>query len=348
MSPNPERHGLLDWTANPRLLAWFRLCVGAAAFAKGIALGLLGAPTILVVPWVILAAYVTAGLAARAAAAGLIVLGVPLLFIAYRNHLYLLWLLLILVCISDCQRCYAVRKQGDGPVAGWPLLLMRAQATVVYFYAGLGKVNAEFLDGSVFRYYFERAVLPFPGLSASAVSLAFMAVTAEIAMSVFLWIPRLRPWGFGIAVPLHIGMLAVATSWMVAFEIVLFALLMFSLFPAFLRLDEESFVVTWNDSCPLSRRTIAIFRRLNGFGTIRFVKANATETADLLGPLYKEVACLRGVRPDGTTAYGFDAVRSMLAVIPFGFLAAPWLALPGIKHIGGWFFRADETQRQRQ
>ncbi|MDX1632660.1 MAG: HTTM domain-containing protein, partial [Thermoanaerobaculia bacterium] len=73
----------------------------------------------------------------------------------YSNHFFLLTLLLLLLAAAELTSGGGRPKAGASPsgegrtVAGWPLLLMRTQLTSVYLFAGLSKINPDFLAGRV-------------------------------------------------------------------------------------------------------------------------------------------------------------------------------------------------------
>lgn len=87
----------------------------------------------------------------------------------YQNHYYLICLLSFLMIFLPCHRCWsidALRKpesKSDRMAAGW-LWLLRFQLAVPYFYGGIAKLNADWLQAMPIRLWLERrAHLPWIG-----------------------------------------------------------------------------------------------------------------------------------------------------------------------------------------
>jgi hypothetical protein len=114
-------------------------------------------PWITAVFWVLAAAGVLLllGLCYRAAAL-LVWLGLTYDFLLdaslYLNHGYLMCLIALLLCVMPADRAYALRRPGrrrvDAVVPFWTLFLLRAQMLIVYFYAGVAKINGDWLRGA--------------------------------------------------------------------------------------------------------------------------------------------------------------------------------------------------------
>lgn len=134
--------------ANTRLLALIRVIVGIVAVARGVGMLVQGIEPLLTIPLIGFAVLVTIGWHARLAAIAALIAAAGVVFDGYKNHYYLMLIMLLLVALSDCERHYAIRPRGRGDASGWALALMQVQATVVYGFAGLAKVNDEFLGGA--------------------------------------------------------------------------------------------------------------------------------------------------------------------------------------------------------
>jgi vitamin K-dependent gamma-carboxylase len=69
----------------------------------------------------------------------------------YLNHFYLVILLGVLLCFLPAQRAFSVdarlrRRPGPATVPAWSVWALRAQFEVLYLYAGLVKINADWLQ----------------------------------------------------------------------------------------------------------------------------------------------------------------------------------------------------------
>ena len=231
---------LLDALAPGSHLARLRIVVGAAALAKGVSFGALdGAPAYLLWVWIPLSVAVVLGIRARIAAVALAALSLlPLFSGFYRNHLYLLGLMLLLVGVSQCSRelsIYTPRVQHT-LVPGWPLRLMQWQLSIVYVFAGLVKTTPEFLSGEVLEAYLATSMLPRPiagVLGAHASLLAKLVTPIELFLGLAAWSPRARPLAVAFAAPLHLGMLTVSRTPADLVGVAIFAVLMFSLWSSF-------------------------------------------------------------------------------------------------------------------
>lgn len=74
----------------------------------------------------------------------------------YNNHYYMLILMLVLLGISDANRCYSLDRlfkfsRPSPDIGNWQLILIRFQVVWVYLCAGLVKLNAEWLSGRTMR-----------------------------------------------------------------------------------------------------------------------------------------------------------------------------------------------------
>ncbi len=107
----------------------------------------------------ILAAFITVGFLYRVSAA-LFFLAFTYVYLLdearYLNHFYLVSLLAFLVIFVPAHRCRSVDARlhpaiRSESVPAWPLWLLRAQVAIVYFYAGLAKLNADWLRGQPMR-----------------------------------------------------------------------------------------------------------------------------------------------------------------------------------------------------
>lgn len=155
----------------------------------------------------------------------------------YSNHLYLLAWAVGLLCLADAGARYSLdaRVRGAREVPRWPVLLLRVQASVVYFFAAASKVNLHFLSGGVLavsmRWTGPLAVPEVLGSRWVLFALALATVALELWLSVALWSRRLRPGAIRLGILLHLGMVATTHP---TLELALFAWIMWCLYAAFL------------------------------------------------------------------------------------------------------------------
>jgi vitamin K-dependent gamma-carboxylase len=67
----------------------------------------------------------------------------------YQNHFYLICLLAFLFCFIPADRVWSLDTPKDSkntdPIPRWSLLILKIQIFIVYFYAGIAKLNTDWL-----------------------------------------------------------------------------------------------------------------------------------------------------------------------------------------------------------
>ncbi|MDE2810390.1 MAG: HTTM domain-containing protein [Gemmatimonadota bacterium] len=72
----------------------------------------------------------------------------------YNNHYYLICLLAFLFAMTDANRAFsidAVRRSLPASVPAWQIYVFRLQICIVFFYAGVAKINSDWLAGEPVR-----------------------------------------------------------------------------------------------------------------------------------------------------------------------------------------------------
>lgn len=233
MSVSTRLRSLLERRIDPRPLALTRISVAIAALLKGFDLWL-EVPAVvrsktfrqpllehvpilspdavapLMIVWLCAALLLLLGLGSRASAAVLSLLAFLLLLQdqeLYANHFYLLALLCLLLAVAECEACLSLRAWRAGPrheVAGWPVLLLEVQLSLVYGFGALAKLNASFLSGQVIAQSLRpevSAVLASGGQRA----LSLATVALEVFLALGLWWPRTRALAAALGIVLHLG-----------------------------------------------------------------------------------------------------------------------------------------------
>jgi predicted DCC family thiol-disulfide oxidoreductase YuxK len=305
--------------------------------------------------WAILAVAVVLGWRARVAAVAATITGAVMVTAGAEffnnNHMYLATICMGLVAFSDCERFYALRPRAGLPDE-WPRWMMRIQLSVVYGYAGLQKVNSEFLSGDALDAYMSQAVGPLAPLahalsgSAIVVPMAYSVVLVEVGMALLVWSKRTRPLVFATAIPLHIAMWLVPYNTIEFLGVVLFAILTFTLLSAWVDAVPRARLVVWDDTCTFCRRFVTAVQRVDAWGALRWQGSSSPSAYDGTGVTPEAAAlALQLVEPDGRVLSGFAAVRGIAAVTPLGFLIAPWLALAPVARAGEAVYRRVAARR---
>jgi len=178
----------------------------------------------------------TAGAALSAVLAAVIVLDQQ----SYSNHLYLLALAVGLLVLADAGAALSVDarvrgRRGEAAwVPGWPVTLLKLQVSIVYAFAALAKINAEYLSGTTLALSAGAGSLRFvpePG-SRAAVGGALVSIALEAFLAVALWVPRWRGAAFAAGAALHAAMIALLPD-AVRWQLVVFAIEMGALYLLF-------------------------------------------------------------------------------------------------------------------
>jgi hypothetical protein len=117
----------------------------------------------------------------------------------YSNHLYLATLVVLLLTIADSGARFSLdarRMGGRDLIVEWPILLLKIQISIVYFYAGLLKINPQYLSGTMIAGFWPFSQLAaLPGAWPPAIVLpliAWASILLEFFLAAALWVPRLR------------------------------------------------------------------------------------------------------------------------------------------------------------
>lgn len=230
------------------VLVWTRRGLGLAAVVKSLALWTpltwLAEPSSLRMPilplplgggmaqaviavWVLCGMLLIRGWRSREAAATLSVLAGYLLLAdrqLYSNHLYLLMLLYGLLAVALWQR-------SGGSIPYWPLFLVKTQASIVYGFAALAKLHAEYLVGAVLAASWMGGPVPDRWLVPMVMApVAAGSVMVEVFLAVGLWTPRLRAPAVALGLLFHA---AIVVTMAPRLELLAFALAMLALYPLF-------------------------------------------------------------------------------------------------------------------
>jgi vitamin K-dependent gamma-carboxylase-like protein len=142
-------------------------------------------------------------------AAGILTAATAFLYVVDQNfwghHVYFISLMTLLLTFVESDAALSVRalRGGGRPrVTDWPVLLMKLQLSLVYFFAAVAKLNPVFLSGYVIA---SRTSLPALARQDPLVLslLAVAAFAGEAWLSFALWVPRLRFAAIVIGVGMH-------------------------------------------------------------------------------------------------------------------------------------------------
>lgn len=138
----------------------------------------------------------------------------------YSSHGTLLTILLVFLAFAKSDQRWALSSRRHKDALGvpwWPQFLMMTQVSVVYFYAGLSKLQPTFLSGRSLSGLMWMD-LPIGGYAL----LAWATVVTELGLTVALWIRRTRRVAVALGLTLHgsiVTLLSGENLWLVAFAL---------------------------------------------------------------------------------------------------------------------------------
>lgn len=133
----------------------------------------------------------------------------------YLNHYYLVSLLCFWLCFVPANRQYAIDtllfpKIKSSHCSHWHILIFKVQLSIVYFFAGLAKVNPDWLFNAqpMATWLPGKYQIPILGHIVSFKETAFLFSWAgciyDLSIWVFLWIKRTRAWAYVFVLVFHI------------------------------------------------------------------------------------------------------------------------------------------------
>jgi hypothetical protein len=129
----------------------------------------------------------------------------------YSNHLYLATLVVLLLTIAESGARFSLDARWSGVrdlILEWPILLLKIQVSIVYFYAALVKVNPQYLSGAMLAGFWPfNTLATLPGGWLPAQILPFLAIASiltELFLAVALWLPRLRWLALLVGIGFHL------------------------------------------------------------------------------------------------------------------------------------------------
>ena len=258
---------ILRLRASARLLAIARIMIGVASLLAAFEIGRLlphflkptviklsyfewlpllspGSRWAFILLWVLAAIAFIIGWKTRIAGTVLAcVLGYSLLLDQqlYSNHLYLLFLIIVLMTIADSGSAISMdARHGERViVSGWPIWLLKIQVSIVYVFSAIAKLTPQYLSGEVLteslkQYGFFTVPMAWR-VPVAMKLLAIAAIVMELFIGLGLWSRRLRVTAVIAGVLFHTFIIAALDSSRLSLSI--FALEMFAVYLLFF--DED-------------------------------------------------------------------------------------------------------------
>ena len=132
----------------------------------------------------------------------------------YLNHFYLICWLSFLLILAPAHRALSIDARlrpglGSEQTPAWALWVLRAQMGIVYFFGGIAKLNADWLQGQPMRLWLPGSIR-LPGLEpvlahpASALWFSWGGLVFDLAVVPALLWRRTRPYAFAAALGFHL------------------------------------------------------------------------------------------------------------------------------------------------
>ncbi|HEV7765267.1 MAG TPA: HTTM domain-containing protein [Thermoanaerobaculia bacterium] len=263
-------HRIIQLRANPQWLAAARMLIGVnAAFASLETWRMLSRvlqPPVVKIPffpwvpllpssalpvflavWLLAALLFALGWKTRVAGAVLsLVTGYTLIMDqqTYSNHLYLLFLVILLLTIAECTR--------RDDVAAWPILLLKIQITLVYVFSAMAKITPQYLAGEILTRSLKQEgwlAVPQSWRAPDVMSvLAVISIAAELLIAFGLWSRRLRLYAIVAGIGFHL--LIIATLDSSRLSLAIFALDMFAVYLLFVDAKKKAPTESQEHFCP--------------------------------------------------------------------------------------------------
>lgn len=148
----------------------------------------------------------------------------------YSSHQVLVMLLVAYLAFAESGAAWSVVRH-TGPMAQvpwWPQLLMMTQLSVLYLFAGLSKINTQFLSGQPLSDWVR---WPLPDWVFAPMSIATVIVEVFV-LAVGLWVPATRLVAIAAGICLHLSIVTMLSDQTI--QLVAFALACTSIYPLFL------------------------------------------------------------------------------------------------------------------
>lgn len=159
---------------------------------------------------------------------------------SYSNHVYLLILVVGLLTLAQSGNRLSVdgwlgKTRATVPL--WPIVLLKIQLSIVYFFAAVAKLNLLYFSGAVIGVNVSHGwIIPLPDALHRwevLMPLAVASIAAELFLALAFWSPRHRNVAVCVGVAMH-ATIALTFPADTALALTAFGLIMFALYLQFL------------------------------------------------------------------------------------------------------------------
>lgn len=123
----------------------------------------------------------------------------------YNNHYYLIFLLLILFTITNADAAFSVlKKSRKSHIPYWQLFLFKFQIVVVYFFGGIAKFNADWLQAAPMKIWLNMKPYEWLQSDAMAYFICWSGLAFDLAIGFLLWNKKTRILALCLLISFHL------------------------------------------------------------------------------------------------------------------------------------------------
>lgn len=124
----------------------------------------------------------------------------------YNNHYYLVLLLLILFTLTNADAALTLRKKAIKPtIPNWQPFIFQFQIVVVYFFGGIAKLNADWLNALPMKIWLDLSSYEFLKAEWIAYFICWYGLVFDLIIGFLLWNKKTRLLGIALLIPFHIS-----------------------------------------------------------------------------------------------------------------------------------------------
>ena len=258
-------------------------------------------------------------------------------------------------------------RPAPSPAYHWPVRALWILWVIVFVLSGISKLRnggfgwmlSDNLSNIIVRNQTAwEPMLPFGIQLAEQGWLCKLFAVGTVVFELFAFLVLFSKWFRLLIVPallsMQVGILLVMSDNFTQFFALYLAFVPFALLPMlrpWLASRVQPIEVLYDGMCGLCGRTVAILRRLDLLGVLRFRDAVGEWTSiEADHPSLTQSACLadmHAITPGREPAIGFDAYRRIAWSLPAAWIILPLLYAPGVRAVGTRVYRHVAARRAR-
>lgn len=162
---------------------------------------------------------------------------------SYSNHVYLLTLIVVLLTLAHGGGRFSVDARlgrAQETIPAWPIVLLKWQMSIVYFFAAVSKINITYISGGILAINMREGwAFPLPDAWLRwelMMPLAIVSILTEMFLALAFWSPRYRYSAIFIGIAFHV-VIALTFPMRTGFPLAIFGIMMFATYLQFINID---------------------------------------------------------------------------------------------------------------